>query len=65
VNELFAQVLDISLAAVLESFDESLVGDIFVHVLDDNSKWAFHKTRLVKSISAHYDYKAERQRDVK
>ena len=62
VNELFTQVLDISLAAVFESFDPELLGDVFVQVFDDNPKWTFHKTPLVKSISAHYDYKVERQR---
>lgn len=61
VNELFARVLDISLAAVFESFDAALLGDVFVQVFDDNPKWTFHKTLFVKNISAHYDYKAERQ----
>jgi hypothetical protein len=61
LNGLFAQVLDISLASVFESFDAGLLGDIFVQVFDKNSKWAFHRTPLVKSISAYYDYKAERQ----
>lgn len=64
-NDLFSQVLDISLAAVFESFDEGLVGDMFVHVFDDNPKWAFHKTTLMKCISAHYIYKAERRPDLK
>lgn len=62
INDLFTQVLDISLAAVFESFDAGLLGDIFVVVLDDVPKWAFHKAPLVSSISAHFNYKAERQR---
>lgn len=62
INDLFVQVLDISLAAVFESFDVGLLGDIFVAVLDDMPKWAFHKTPLVSSISSHFRYKAERQR---
>ncbi|MBS0253608.1 MAG: hypothetical protein JSR78_21335, partial [Proteobacteria bacterium] len=61
INDLFAEVLDISLAAVFQSFDAGLLGDIFVDVLDDAPKWAFHKTRLVSSISAHFDYKIERR----
>ncbi|MBV9481936.1 MAG: hypothetical protein JO249_14455 [Acidobacteria bacterium] len=61
VNELFGRVLDVSLAAIFESFDAALLGDVFVQVFDGNSKWTFHKTRFVKSISSHYDYKAERQ----
>jgi hypothetical protein len=60
-NDLFAKVLDVSLCAMFESFDQGLVGEIFVDVLDENQKWAFHKTPLVKSISKHYDYKHERQ----
>jgi hypothetical protein len=61
LNHLFAQVLDISLAAIFESFDAGLLGDIFVESFDNNSEWAFHRTPFVKSISAYYDYKFERQ----
>lgn len=61
VNDLLAEVLDISLCAAFEAFDEGLVGDIFVVVLDEQTKWAFHRTTLVQSVSEHYDYKAERQ----
>jgi len=60
-NAQFAEVLDISLACAFEAFDGGLLGDIFVQVLDDHPKWAFHKTPLVRSISSHFDYKAERQ----
>ena len=62
-NELVAQVLDVSLAAAFEAFDTGLLGDIFLLVLDEQPKWAFHKTPLVRSISRHFDYKAERQRN--
>jgi hypothetical protein len=62
INELFADVLDLSLAALFESFDTGLLGDIFVEVLDDQAKWSFHRTALVKSISSHFDYKIERRR---
>jgi hypothetical protein len=61
-NDLFAEVLDVSLAAVFESFDHALLGDVFVGIFDDHTKWAFHRTPLVKAISAHFDYKAERRR---
>jgi hypothetical protein len=30
-------------------------------VLDDRPKWSFHRTSFVKSISSHFDYKAERK----
>lgn len=63
VNHLFAQVLDVSLAASFEAFDIGLVGDIFVASLDEQPKWAFHKTTLVAAISRHFDYKAERRVD--
>lgn len=59
-NDLFARVLDVSLAGAFESFDAGLVGDIFVMVLDKQEGWSFHKTTLVKAISAHFDYKVER-----
>ena len=60
-NKLFAQVLDLSLAAAFEAFDVGLLGDVFINVFDDNPQWAFHKTPLIKSISAYFDYKVERQ----
>ena len=61
-NELFAQVLDVSLAAAFESFEEGLVGDIFVVVLDD-AKWKFRKTPFVGGILRHFDYKFERHEE--
>lgn len=61
-NDLFAQVLDVSLAATFESFDAGLVGDIFVTLLDKEPKWSFHRLPLVQAISHHFDYKAERTR---
>lgn len=60
-NDLFTRVLDVSVAAILDSFEPGLVGDIFVVVFDENPRWAFHKTKYVASISAHFDYKHERQ----
>lgn len=60
-NETFATVLDISLCSAFESFDEGLVGDIFVTVLDDQPKWSFHRLPLVRSVSSHFNYKLERQ----
>jgi hypothetical protein len=33
IDKLFAEVLDLSLAALFESFDAGLLGDIFVKVL--------------------------------
>jgi hypothetical protein len=61
IDKLFAEVLDLSLAALFESFDAGLLGDIFVKVLDGRPKWSFHRTSFVKSISSHFDYKAERK----
>jgi hypothetical protein len=61
VNDLFQSVLDIALAAAMESFHSGLVGDVFVGLLDDYRGWAFHKTPFCRSVSAHFDYKAERR----
>jgi hypothetical protein len=61
MNALIEEVLDLSLASIFESFDESSTGDIFIQVLDDLPKWAFHKTPFVKGVSEHFDYKAERK----
>lgn len=51
-----------SLASVFEAFDESSTGDLFIEVFDDIPKWAFAKTPFVSAVSAHFNYKAERQR---
>lgn len=61
VVDLMRQVLDLALASHFEAFDAGLVGDIFIHVLDDEKRWSFHKTSLVSAVSRHFDYKAERQ----
>lgn len=61
IIDLMRQVLDLALASHLEAFDSALVGDIFTELLDDMTRWSFHKTPLVSAVSRHFDYKAERQ----
>lgn len=60
VARLAKRVLDLALSSHFEAFDHGLVGDILVHVFDDEPRWAFRKTPLVGAINQHFDYKAER-----
>jgi hypothetical protein len=61
IGDLMRQVLDLALASHLEAFDAALVGDIFTALLDEMTRWSFHKTPLVGAVSRHFDYRAERQ----
>ena len=62
IARLTKRVLDLALASHFEAFDSGLVGDIFVHGLDDRPHWTFRKTTLVGAIDRHFDYKWERKR---
>ncbi len=39
-------------------------GDVFIQVLDENTKWKYHKGKYTKEYSKKFDYKHERQTKV-
>lgn len=57
-----AAFYDLILVMHFNALGMPLAGDVFVHVLDDDQTWPFHKTKFVKLLSAYFDYKAERGR---
>jgi hypothetical protein len=61
INSLCLDVFDLGVVLSLHAIGLGLAGDIYTAALDDMPKWSFHKTRFAKALSAHFDYKAERQ----
>ena len=59
--KLLARVYDLLLVMHFNALGMSLTGDVFVHILDEDEKWPFHKTKFVKLLSTYFDYKSERQ----
>lgn len=55
------RTLDIALACHLSACGPSTTGDLFIHVLDKQADWKFHKGYFVQQISKSFDYKLERQ----
>lgn len=62
-NRLLVQTYDVTLALVFEGIGPAFTGDLFVALLDDQPQWRFHRTKFVKMISHHFDYKLERRSD--
>jgi hypothetical protein len=58
---LLARVYDLLLVMHFNALGMALTGDVFVHALDSDEKWPFHKTKFVKLLSGYFDYKSERQ----
>jgi hypothetical protein len=61
LNALCLDVFDLGAVLSLHSIGLGLAGDIYTAALDDMRKWSFHNTPFAKALSAHFDYKAERQ----
>jgi hypothetical protein len=55
------RVYDVLLVLMFNALGLDLAGDVFVHALDDDCKWPYHKTRFTKLLSKEFDYKAERR----
>lgn len=60
-NKLCFRVLDIVLVRVFHGVGLSLAGETYVHCLDNEPKWRFHKGKFTQRLSRCFDYKAERQ----
>jgi len=61
LNRVTLQCLDLVLVLLFHGIGPSFTGDLFVHWLDEQESWSFHRTRWVAEVSRHFDYKAERK----
>ncbi|WP_419678479.1 hypothetical protein ACN2EN_05635 [Aliarcobacter lanthieri] len=60
MNKLIFRAYDMILVMLFHGFGDSMSGDLFIQLLDDNKKWKFHKSKYVKEYSKNFDYKHER-----
>ena len=51
LNKLIFRAYDMILVMIFHSFGDSMSGDIFIQLLDDNDKWRFHKGKYTKEYS--------------
>jgi hypothetical protein len=61
-NKLLFRTYDIIITLLFHGFGESMTGDLFIQILDDNKKWKYHKGKYVGKYSHLFDYKSERKR---
>jgi hypothetical protein len=61
ISRLTFRAYDMLLVMAFTGFGKSMAGDIFINVLDENSKWKFHKGKYSSRFSSLFDYKAERK----
>lgn len=61
MNKLIFRAYDMILVMLFHGFGDSMSGDLFIQLLDDNKKWKFHKSKYVKEYSKNFDYKHERK----
>lgn len=60
-NSLAFQVYNIVLVRMFYGLGLSMAGDIFTSILDDETKWRFHKAPFVRRMSRCFDHKHERR----
>ncbi|PAU92645.1 hypothetical protein CK503_15665 [Aliifodinibius salipaludis] len=63
-DEIF-NVLSIVIVFLFHALGPSLTGDVIVDGLDKNDDWVYHKSKYYAAIDEHFDYKHERQKDLK
>lgn len=61
LNRRIAECLDLVLVLLFHGIGPGFTGDLFVHWLDEQEDWTFHRIRWVAEVSRFFDYKAERQ----
>jgi hypothetical protein len=62
-TRLASQTLDLVLVMIFEGIGPAFTGDLFIQLFDERPEWKFHRTKFAKQVSAHFDYKLERQRE--
>ena len=60
INKLIFKAYDMILMIIFHGFGDSMSGDLFIQLFDDNKRWKFHKAKYVKEYSKNFDYKYER-----
>lgn len=63
-NEVF-NVLSLVLIFSFHSLGPSLTGDLIVDGLDRMDGWMYHRSKYYAEVDSNYDYKAERQNNLK
>ena len=61
VTQLATQTLDLAVVLIFEGVGPAFTGDMYIHLLDDNPKWKFHRTKFTPEVGRFFDYKFERQ----
>lgn len=61
VNKTVFRAYDLILTMLFVGFGQSISGDLFIEIYDNNAKWKFHKGKYVRMYSKLFDYKFERQ----
>ena len=60
-TRLASQTLDLAVVLICEGIGPDFTGDLYVQLFDDYPRWSFHRTKFAAQVSAHFDYKLERQ----
>jgi hypothetical protein len=60
-NRTLSAFYDLVLVLQFNALGMALTGEIFVQALDEMRNWPFHRTKFVKLLSRHFDYKHERK----
>jgi hypothetical protein len=61
ISKLTFRAYDMLLIMAFTGLGQSMSGDIFIDILDKNSKWKFHKGKYTARFSKLFDEKAERK----
>lgn len=54
------RLYDLLLVLHFNALGLELAGDVFVHALDHDKSWPYHKSKFTKLLSSQFNYKAER-----
>ena len=61
-NQKVAACYDLILSLVFEGIGPTTTGDVFIEVLDHEDRWSFRRSKYLRQVSDHFDYKSERNR---
>mgnify|MGYP000957628306 CR=1 FL=1 len=62
MNRELTRFFDLCLTLLFHAIGSPETGDAFIQVFDDDAGWKFHRTKFMRHVSAHFDYKTERAR---
>lgn len=61
ITKLVFRAYDMILVILFTGFGQSMSGDLFINVFDENKKWKYHKGKYTSRYSSIFDYKHERK----